>query len=121
MKVVDSIPVTFDRLNNYTGSCEMAPVVGKRPRRFRTVSESAVVRQQMLDDIKSDGVTSSLKNIAEKELTESSIEIEDTTIAGDSSSSSSRQSTVAASDEETAPLTSNLELNVQNSDKFRKK
>ena len=99
----------------------MAPVVGKRPRRFRTVSESAVVRQQMLDDIKSDGVTSSLKNIAEKELTESSIEIEDTTIAGDSSSSSSRQSTVAASDEETAPLTSNLELNVQNSDKFRKK
>ncbi|XP_067948591.1 uncharacterized protein [Watersipora subatra] len=67
MKVIDSIPVTFDRTADYTGSLEIAPVTGKRPRRFRTVSESAVVRQQLLADSKASGATSSLKNIGESD------------------------------------------------------
>lgn len=108
MKVVDSIPVTFDRLNDYTGSLDMAPVAGRRPRRFRTVSESAVVRQQLLDECKAaDNASNSLRNIAEhRELPEAG-----TQPAVSSDSDSNGPSTSSNSNRDIAPLTSNVELN----------
>ena len=107
MKIIDSIPVTFDRVNNDGNSVEVAPVFGKRPRRFRTVSESAVVKQQRLDEGKSEAASNSLRNIAEREALQTP-----TNDAGGSGllTNHDGQSASGASDAETVPLTSNLEL-----------
>lgn len=67
MKIVDSKPVVIDWRTGQVSSqngVQMSPVPGKMPKRFRTVSESAV-KQPMLDDHRSvHATTNSLKNIA---------------------------------------------------------
>jgi len=66
MKVVDSIPVSMDTRNlvPYNGNLDVSAAGGRRPRRFRTVSESAV-KQPLIKDADTLYV-SSLQNMAEQ-------------------------------------------------------
>lgn len=107
MKIVDSIPVVVDRssLTNCAGGVEMTPPYGKRPRRFRTVSESAVKSPLLNDITPNDGTTSSLRNIAEhKETTERVQQSAAAQSESSSSSSCSSKSATTSNKSESAPL-----------------
>lgn len=69
MKIIDSMPVIVDgnamynANNQYADSMDMAATgaIPRRPKRFRTVSESAV-RQPMINEASTHASTSSLRN-----------------------------------------------------------
>ena len=66
MKIVDSMPVIIDRSNhisNYASSMEIQPGGGRRPKRFRTVSESAANRPPLSESRNSNNSGNCLKNL----------------------------------------------------------
>lgn len=105
MKIVDSMPVVVDRRKD---GLDVVSGPGRKPRRFRTVSESAV--RSPLAPL-ADPTTSSLCNIAEhsKEL-KSSVSNNRCSDAAAGLDSSKAKPT-HTSEDENAPLTHHQEVN----------